>query len=361
MKKVTLFLFISLILALLGSCSSDDTPVDPNLLDPPPNEISSNPDEEVALDSDVISKGIEIEGAIRNTGNPPTPNGGIAFTLSNTTQSAFLKSGFDIVFDRPAGFAGVYIQTKSNSGDVAGDYLDVPDTALRAPKNEDEVEIDVNFANDIPPGKFCYLICVYDEAGNVSDPVEVCVEIEAWAGNPNLVATWNYTKEVRAGETILLGEVNFCEGPETISCSNGSTLTVTEEEGWCYASTSIVLELKEDGSYILTDIDVQTQEFLFNESIETCSIVNEQITNDKGDTEISKGNWAYDEEEKTLTLIEFEDTIIDNETGVPDTIFEENGFAYFTGTTTINGSEMIFNITYFPQDTEVNSDFHFTK
>ncbi|KZS38614.1 hypothetical protein AWE51_13530 [Aquimarina aggregata] len=365
MKKINLILLASLFLGVI-SCSSDDENPNSN-----PNQVDPNPIEDMVLEANSVSQGLTVDGANRITGNAPTPTGNIPFAIDETNQSGFLNSGFDITFDAPQNFAGAYLQVRSNDGTIASDYLDIPSTAIRATRSpinlmkstkmmDDEIAIDVDFDASIPPGKFCYLICIYDTEGNISNPVEVCVVVEAWGGNSNLIGTWNYTKQISNGVTIPVGSINFCEGPETITCNNQETIEVPESEGWCYASTEILLTLKEDGTYTLTDLSFQKQNFLFSESQSGCSIVNEPYIDEFGSKETSTGFWAYNEEGSELNLIEFENKTIYFEDNTEDNYIEDTGsLFYFSGITVLDGNNLIIKGTDF--DFNVTTEYHFTK
>ncbi len=357
MKKIKLLLLSSLFIGAI-SCSSDDSSDDNG------NDVAINQEEETVLNPEDVSEGITIEGATRNTGNPPTPNGQINFTMDNTTQSAFLNSGFDISFDAPANYAGAYIQI-INDTNSANDYLDVPSNSLVTPQSQNqsgifskatkmtdgEVEIDVDFGDAIPPGKFCYIICIYDDAGNISDPVEVCVEVEAWGGNPALVGTWNYTKQIENGVTILPGEESDC-GSTTISCVNGAELEI--ENAYCYVLDTFKLTINNDGTYNYRSDDTE-KPFNFQASAENCEAV---FSAEQSSYYISKGKWAYDEEEGKMTLVEFE-----YEEASGGQVFEgteEDGYVDFDGEVTINGSEMVVKFS-FEDEIVYNIEFFLSK
>ncbi|WP_108869871.1 hypothetical protein [Aquimarina aquimarini] len=358
MKKINLF-FLSCLLFGAISCSSDDD----NQSDTQ-NNVDPNPVEETALNANTVSKDISIEGATRITGAAPTPNGDIPFSMSETTQSGFLNSGFDISFSAPQNYAGAYLLIKSNDGTMASDYFDVPkSTALRsAPKKsanifskqskvDNNIEIEVDFGNAIPPGKFCYLLCIYDDNGNISEPVEVCVEVEAWGGNSALVGTWNYTKQIENGVTILPGEKSECEDI-TLNCSNNQELVV--EDFYCYILDSFKLTINSDGTYEYRSDDTNTG-FNYSASTERCEPVFD--TQESG-YYVSKGKWAYDEEEKRMTLVEFEYL-----EAYGDQVYEgtsENGYVDFDGSTVIDGSSMVIKFSY-EENITYNIEFFLSK
>ncbi|WP_103864087.1 hypothetical protein [Aquimarina sp. I32.4] len=358
MKKINLF-FLSCLLFGAISCSSDDD----NQSDTQ-NNVDPNPVEETALNANTVSKDISIEGATRITGAAPTPNGDIPFSMSETTQSGFLNSGFDISFSAPQNYAGAYLLIKSNDGTMASDYFDVPkSTALRStPKKsanifskqskvDNNIEIEVDFGNAIPPGKFCYLLCIYDNNGNISEPVEVCVEVEAWGGNSALVGTWNYTKQIENGKTILPGEGGRCEAT-TITCNNNQELTI--DDAHCYALDAFKLTINSDGTYEYRSDDTNI-DFNYTASTETCEAT---FYPEEDEYYISKGQWAYDEEEKRMTLVEFEYTEFYNQEihkGI-----SEDGDVSFDGSTVIDGSSMVIKFSY-EENITYNIEFFLSK
>ncbi|AXT60176.1 hypothetical protein D1816_07375 [Aquimarina sp. AD10] len=357
MKKINLILLASLFLGVI-SCSSDDENPDSN-----PNQVDPNPVEDVVLEANSVSQGLTVDGANRITGNAPTPTGNIPFAIDETNQSGFLNSGFDITFDAPQNFAGAYLQVRSNDGTFAPDYLDIPSSSIRAGRNksgilsksnqkmDNEVEIDVNFGNDIPPGKFCYLICIYDDQGNISEPVEVCVEIEAWGGNSALVGTWNYTKQIENSVTILPGEESDC-GDATIVCANEQELVI--DNAYCYVLESFALTINSDGTYEYRSDDTE-KNFDYSASVENCEAT---FGAEGSGYYISKGNWAYDEEEGKLSLVEFEYVEASG-----DQIFDgtlEDGEVDFDGDVTIDGSNMVVKFSY-EDDIVYNVEFFLSK
>jgi len=352
MKKTYLCAVASLLLVAV-SCSDDDTGTAfPTVIPDTSEEVALNPDE--------VSGNIIINNGTLVPGDAPTPTGSLPFSLNETTQSGFQKNGFNIIFDAPSNYDGAYIQVQSTDGTMADNYWNVSSTNRSNTKtskkrkrissrqisklNDQQIEIDVDFEDAVTAGTFCYAICIYDTDGNISQPIEVCVEVEAWGGNPNLVGTWNYTKQIVNGETIPLGEINFCEGPESITCSNGETLTVLEEEGWCYASTKITLDLKADGTFVFTDLSFQKRNFNFQESIASCTPISDPVVDNFGSEDTLEGFWAYDEEENKLNLIVFSEEYIYFEDDYTESYEEEFGYlSDFSGEILINTTEIIIN------------------
>ena len=350
MKKITLLGLAMLTLAF-NSCSKDDSTT-PNQTGQTVDDNAINEQEETVLNADSVTQGIIIEGAKKIQGTPPTPNGAINFDLDYDKQSAFLKNGFDITFTTADNYAGAYIQLKSEDGTVASKYIDVPKLgAQKSLKNtsrhkstfgqkaskidETTEEIDVNFGSDIPPGKFCYVICIYDTEGNIALPQEVCVEIEAWGGNSALSGTWNYTKsEVFENNNLIKSTtvgIKSCED-DYFSCE-ATQETIPVEEAYCDTTKSLILVLNSDGTFRYDHIyDEDDLDYETSGTDATCT----PKFNSKKDALIyAKGNWAYNEDSKELTIVEFEYS----EDGKVE--FYEEGDV-FGGTATVSGSSMVF-------------------
>lgn len=350
MKKPNLFIlfFLSLI---IFSCSSDDSneslsgDIDPD---------GVNVKEEVLLDVNATSSGIAIEGATMNDGGV-TPTGGVDFSLDYSTQTAFQDYGFEIIFDAPTDFAGAYIQLFDENG-MADSYIDVPSSATESyyggkflskerkdvftkkgastQKNEDTA-IDVNFSNTIPAGTFCYAICVYDNQGNISQPVEVCVTVESWGGNINLVGNWDFTKQIDNGETIEVGEESCESYDSTLYCDNGNQLDVVLDE--CYSLNDLVITFNENGTYFFSQ-ESDYKSLDYTASNEACEVIYEE---DGGESYTSTGNWAFNEEEGILTLVEFEYT--ETEDGETYTDVEPDGYLLLDGEITLSANELIIS------------------
>lgn len=357
MKKVILPL-AAFALLFVASCGDDDSDA-PGLVN-----VDPDPTEETALDPSVISGDLIISNGTNITGTPPSPTGNLPFSMSNTTQSAFQKNGFDISFTAPANYAGAYIQLTDPDGGVATDYWDVSGPGRTAittrerksllqgnKSSQDNVEIDVDFEDSVPAGTFCYIICIYDDAGNISEPVEICVEVEAWGGNPNLIGTWNFEKIVENGVTRLVGEAD-CEDT-TVFCNDQSELSI--DNAYCFTIVSLPITFNADGSYTYiesaksTDIDYQ-------QSSETCQAV---FGVEEEQSYTSRGNWAYDEEEQKLTLVEFE--YIE---AAGDDVFEgteENGYLLVNGDAEITANSLVIKETFTDGDFSENFEIYFNK
>ncbi|WP_062059078.1 hypothetical protein [Aquimarina longa] len=350
MKKITAFLSILLALTFVGCSSDDDSNTNTN------KDLSSalpDPQEETELDANKVSKDIKIRGAKKIEAAAPTPTGTLAFNLDKTDQSAFLNSGFDIEFNAPQNYKGAYLQVLSKDGSPASEYFDIPSNfysssssktllnkSAKTEEDENDYRIEVNFGAKIAPGKFCYAICIYDEDGNISQPIQVCVEVEAWGGNTNFIGTWNYKKQIKDNTTTInAGEENCDDYEYTINCNNESTLTINKD--YCYITNTLPITFNADGTYEYTSNGTNTR-IDYEKTRSTCTPT---FTAVKNDSYYSKGYWAYDEEEKKLTLVEFEYKD-DNGNGDISEGTNEDGELVFDGKITLTNSDFTLTESY---------------
>jgi len=359
MKKAYLCAAASLFLVAV-SCSNDDT-------DTAFVSVNPDPSEEVALNPDDVSGNIIINNGTLVSGNAPTPTGSLAFSLDETTQSGFQKNGFNIIFDGPTNYGGAYIQVQSADGTMAGNYWNVasPNRSneitnrkrksilgqLANKSNDQEIEIDVDFEDTVTAGTFCYVICIYDTDGNISQPIEVCVEVEAWGGNPNLVGTWNYTKQIENGETFSVGEQR-CDDA-TVFCNNQEELVVPN--AYCDTTVSLPITFNADGTYEYLATGTFT-DFDYNASAEACQAV---FNDPKNDSYRSRGNWAYDEEEQKLTLVEFEYAEISGDETYEGTV--ENGDLLIDADSEITSNSLILRETFTSGGITENFEIFFNR
>lgn len=349
MKKIKLLLWCFVAINFY-SCSSEEAD-ESNKTAEQDEQLNSAEDELLSVNA--VTEDIVIQGANKVNGSP-TPNGDITFSLDYTKQSAFQGAGFDIEFEAPQNFAGVYIQLKDENG-MADSYFDVPESAIenyygkslvnkknkgvrhrrsRVKKIDSDKTLEVNFGDNITAGTFCYLICVYDTNGYISAPSEVCVTVESWAGNSALVGEWDFTKEVENGIEIVVG-VEDCESESyTLSCISGEALSATFED--CYTIDSLEIKFNADGSYSFESKN-SYKELDYDASENNCSVV----YSEENDSYKSSGNWAFNEEENKITLVEFNyEETYDGETEVG---VEPNGYLLLDGKIEITGNT--FKIT----------------
>ena len=354
------------------SCSKDDE----KKLDANPDPDGVNKKEEVLLDIAAVTNGVSIDGATKVQGSP-VPNGDIEFSLDYEKQTAFQTNGFDIEFKAPAGFAGAYVQLKDENG-MADSYFDIPLNATSGTNNKvakiierglfankksakgnlsrkgEDTSINVNFESEVTAGTFCYLICVYDGQGNISEPEEVCVTVESWGGNTNLVADWDFTKEIDNGETINKGE-QYCDEDSyttSLDCASGESKDITIE--YCYTTDSLIITFNSDGTYEYTHNDTDSN-LDWDASEQSCEAVYEE----EEEIYTSKGNWAYNEEESKLTLVEFEYT--ETENGETETGVEEDGYLAFDGEITLTADKLVITEKDTYEGEEEIYEYHFNK
>lgn len=328
MKKHNLFLAIASIAILVStSCSKDDENTNPEV-DTEALANSQNATEDQNIASTVLDGGINIAGATKVTGLPPAPNSVLDFDISGTKSEAFQSTGFDIALSSNSTLAGAYIVFKDSEGNAAGAYFDVPASSFNRSRNNattitNKVRtmvnrrselmpnnvIDVDFDSSIPAGQFCYDICVYDASGNVSQIQEACITVEAWGGNTAVIGEW------------LELDSTF-ENPSLITCANGGSVSA---EYSIYTKNDYVFVLNADGTYYeiydeeYTSLDYQAT---YN-NCEATYISEVYVDNIRYD-----GNWAFNEEEGTLTVIDFKYT------DLLDTASSEiygSGDVYFAG------------------------------
>ncbi|WP_459212649.1 hypothetical protein [Aquimarina rhabdastrellae] len=274
--------------------------------------IASDPQEEAILNENTVSDNLVIIESSRISEPLPEPRGTIDFPEIATSQYAYLKHGFTILL--PTGdYSGAYIQVKSLTGNLAPNYHDVPITnrsnvnsssiksSLFTTTNIDGPNIPVHFKRTMTPGKFCFLISVYDNEGNVSQPQEVCINIEAWGGNPNLVSHWKFDHVLDNGLTVLAGEDHSCSKDNSYTCNNQETLEILQAS--CEATSTLNFTIREDGTYSLTEIYKKTKKLNIEDSTLNCEA---RFDEDSDDIAFrSHGKWAFDEENGTLTLVQF--------------------------------------------------------
>ena len=304
-------LWIIILLGVLTACSNDE--VDSNAI----TTAEAEQLESVPLEADEVSTHVIIAGSSKVQGNPPAPNGAISLDVSNSSSTALLGEGFDINFSSNGTPVGVYLQFTSNDGIAASEYFDInlaanasgkggghsrlsellKQSSHQSAKNND-AEVNVDFGVEIPPGHFCYLICVYDQEGNISEPQEVCVTVESWGGKDEMDGSWTMGYEDR---TIEGQSVRFETGQEacyeyTFECNNGQAISANE----CYTRTSGEVRIFADGTYraVFTGSERWLDGGASSENCEAVYI--EEVFED-----VSEGKWAFVTENNRLTIVEY--------------------------------------------------------
>ena len=324
MKK-TILLSSVLVGLFFTNCSSDDSTSNEGT----GTDVEQNIEEETNIEITTLEDGISIEGATFETGTL-TPNELTSFSVNEIEQSGFQDVGFEIELNVPDNYAGAYLQLLSEDGTTSENYYDIPDASFSrkalnsnssssgglfstkssrqsAKSLEDEVTtIEVDFDSTIPAGSFCYYLCIYDTEGNISAPQTLCVEVEAWGGNDALVGNWTFTKidftEFDKNYTQTAGqEICDNDGDYSINCYDDNGSIIKEEFiEECNTIISLLLNLNSNGSQSYTTEDSYT-EYDYEQFSEDCTLVYDAFTS----KDTATGNWAYNEEEKILTIIDY--------------------------------------------------------
>lgn len=277
--------------------------------------------ESTLLNADLVSDGLVLEGASKIESELPQPNGAISFAVASD-GSAIINEGFDINFTTAPDvtIAGAYLQIKATDGTAAAAYYDIPsgsfnrfnDIAMHPNKighrrmMDIDQTIDIGFDTTIPAGQFCYTLCVYDDLGNISLPEEICLTVENFGGNADLVGVWNMTnyQESYNGMTISagLGET-FCFEDQLL-CNNGDFLDIIE----CSSFELLRFTINADGSYTLEE-EVIDSDYDYDQTVSSCTVI------ERPDTTygyVSSGKWAYNQTQERVVFIEYSFTEDDN-------------------------------------------------
>ena len=344
MKHLKSIVFFSLLVGLT-SCSSDDSAAEEQAAQKALNDLED-------LSINLKTGSIVIDGATTKQGEPPASNGDVPFALTDKTLSAYQLHGFDLVFDSPENLQGAYIQLKNEDGTMASEYLDIPKEAMNTSyfgksftkkhspnkSNKEETKqrtINIDFKSEVTAGTFCYVICLYDAFLNVSDPIEVCVEVESWGGNADIIGNWAVTKFIDNEETTNIGEEDCDESFATnLTCENGSQLEYNSK--YCSTNNNIQLILNSDGSYSISQDYIENY-IDYEESRKTCkeTLKNEEFIY------TSNGKWAFNEEDNTFTLVNFGYSETETITGEISSEKIEKGTVEFIGTLVISGNTFI--------------------
>ena len=353
--KNNLKLAVLAAVVLLASCSTEEATVTNTENDQMAEVLENTP-----LQANTVSDNVVINDGTKNEGMPPTPNEVIALDVSSSSKTALLGEGFDINLNTDANITGAYLQFKSNDGTVADSYYDIDLGAnvsnakftgdhkltkihpLAAVRTDEDTTVDVDFNTVIEPGTFCYEVCVYDADGNISAPQEVCITVESWGGNAEIVGTWNVVRDENTFGDLnevfiqLTGEEE-CDREMVFECESGETFT---EASPCYTTIKGELLFNEDGTFQYEYLDTE-KNLDFNASFESCNAV-------FNETEFSgkyTGNWAYVNDEDKFILIVYSGEYVEqgetqnmvNETGEGNPFVEdeggmklENGILFYT-------------------------------
>jgi len=315
-------------LILTTSCGKDSAEDSVQQLEQEVEKLENTP-----LEANTVSDNVLIDGGTKVDGESPVPNGTISLDLSNTAKSAFLDIGFDVTYSSDKDVVGAYLRFKSEDGAMADSYYDINVDANssnnksgkktnRRIKNSntlqsktDDAYLDVNFNSTMKPGKFCYEICVYDAEGNISEPQEVCIQIEGWGGYEPAIGEWKFEKWYydNASEVVYLADTDNCSTDErSIFCANGLVEIEVSRE-WCLRQDYMELVLNADGTYIERDQETVKDSILSVISPEQVNLENIDTVCDQSllsRTDVSgyngNGKWAYLKEEDKLIFVEYD-------------------------------------------------------
>lgn len=313
MKKVLRPIVLLMAFAMAFSCNNTDDE----------NEDQKNED------ANAISNNAEIKGGSKINGEPPTPNGGVSLVLVNPSTAAYEDAGLTIPISSDGDIIGAYLRFKSEDGTPADNYYDIniednladksamwktifnvkkknAETRNNSAKIEDDIELKIGLSPEVKAGEtFCYEICVYDAQGNISQPQELCVTVNAWANNSDLTGKWNilYESELYYGtvENYYVKQ-DYCS-QTTITCNSGQIITVDD---YCDNLDYEFLDLKSNGDFIY-EYELKDKVLELDPSITACA----QIMKDDSSKATLTGKWSYDSDKQALVFVAYHEVYID--------------------------------------------------
>jgi len=298
-KKLSI---VTVFLILFTSCSNDS--------DEDQKRIISLNENNVITEA-ILKEGLQIDNSIIETGEIKS-NSDKNFNIDEDI-SAFLNYGFDLNLSLPHDSRGIYLNILSEDLIPSNNYYDIklsnpPSLSKEALESLEGVAffnrtIRIGFNETMPPGNFCCLIYVYDVNNDISKASKICVKVEEWGGNPDMIGTWRITK----GESNFDGEVyvtdfgeNLCK-TDSIKCKD---IDNTIEAEVCVKRV-FEYTFKDDGEFIY-NYDENFKELDKEKSAEMCKPVNSNFKiQQKGSI---SGKWAYDEQENEISVIFDEST-----------------------------------------------------
>ncbi len=240
--------------------------------------------------------------------------------FSSSSTVALLGEGFDVSINSNANITGAYLQFKSNDGQVSDSYYDVDlnanSTTSKTTRNlfkskklkssifskqVDDATLDVDFNLNIEPGTFCYVICVYDAEGNISAPEEVCVTVESWGGNSDVVGKWNFTKREETlneeTSTLLVGEED-CNEFTSFFCDSQEEIEVSF---YCYITGDAFIRFNDNGTFEFASNDT-SKNLNQDATAAACNAIYDEFE----DSSSGSGQWAYNSDTETFILVIYE-------------------------------------------------------
>jgi len=356
MKKFKCLVFALCLIA----CSSDDVKSEDLVLSD--SEIAEL--ESTVLEVNTVASGLIIKTNKENSnvsfisevaeGDIPQVNENISIELPSEVQTAFLGVGLSLEVDSNQEYDGVYLRVKNEEGEKSTIVYKIELNsdqrfssvnklktvgahsykATRANKtkfiasdvvdSDSQKTIDFDFDESIQPGLFCYEICVYVDNGNggsyVSAPSDVCVQVEAWGGNSEIVGDWNFNEYSDVSEnsdTGYVSEFGYDNNVEYISYVEeydcDGVLLENPIELKSKSNTTKFL-LNANGTFIIEREGYEEDNYIHNEKTDDYECTDSVIRESYSD--VFEGNWAYSET-TGLTMVakngELEDEEFDDE------------------------------------------------
>ena len=356
--------------------------------------LPSSPAEEEAIDVDTLESGFVIEGASLQSGSIQS-NNLVSFSIDNEEQTAFQDLGFEIQMQVPSNYGGAMIQVLDSQDQPSQNYYDIPmygrssaqakttstesseanlmhknksyyahesyTTSSRTATNADQdVNITVNFDESISAGSFCYNLYVYDTNQNISSPEKICVEVEEWGGVNDLIGDWQLTKFQDYVNGFNVGVTNIGNP----YYDNYTRLCFDESQGAhsiqeTFQVDALVLTLEDDGNQNY-HYDTKYKWLDFEYFYETCLTTYDIYTHESSPS----GKWAYDEEDNTLTLVnyvwEVAETINTNEASGYN-YSDEVGLGFSLKLIGVGPNEIILEENIVQNNVVYRSEYYFSR
>lgn len=281
-------------------------------------------------DPQSVSSSIKVWHGLRTQGNPPAEKGA-DLQLDNSTDLLYAIAGRYAI-----------IQPEVISGDVAGYYLKIDgaadyfkvdytkprNTGRQMPKktnrflrmdslggNLDSAIVIVLPANLHVPDTICMTYWAYDNSGNVSNPIDVCVIVTSLGTDANgnwLNGTWKYTAQwdnSSPHDTVIYNKwTGYAWGG--YYCNNGLLQwSDVPMPGQSFLATDSVFYRKADLTYgtnggLKYEIDDSWKDIDYTAA--TCSnIIFKPVENE---AEMLTGAWSYNSTtHKLIIVFEFDD------------------------------------------------------
>ncbi|MEW4923530.1 hypothetical protein [Algibacter sp. 2305UL17-15] len=336
------FLSCLLLLTLFISCSKDDSDI--NKADPTA----------VNLDPNELSEKVIIAGSSYIETDLPTPNKQISFNLIDNDDLALPIEGFNITINSENPILGAYIQFSDNNDIKAKGYFDVnlqlnsfgksnsPQVKKLKGLNNQTNIFDVDFNDNIKTGVFCYYICVYDEAGNISAPQKVCTTIQLLGGDSVLTNEWIFKKRetfaisdgITEPFTYKVGDIAFSFGGSGDCTETGLRYEYKGEN--IQGDGKIIFN--SDGTYLYED-NSTTDVLDYTATRQQCTPIWLEKINRKFQ---NSGVWSYIEGDNRLVLISYRRFRLDGDEIAFDQMREPgNGDLFWDATVVLNGNEIL--------------------